>query len=160
MTEAELDAGIARRDRLLDSRPNISKFLANTCILVTGAALIVTTMATSMMIGPAILAGFAIGGTYTFGGAFACKGVLSQALKQRNKMTDVYNAKVTVRVAAEQEASRLRNIKAAEDFNAAVDAGLPLEADIVVKPALKLRRPERPKHHGFARVKDIFDPRF
>jgi hypothetical protein len=160
MSEGELEKGIARWDKVLDIRPKLGDFFAVTTIFVTAAAQLTLVMMAGTITGGAAFFGLAIGVGYFLGGCYTCKGVLGHALKQRNAMTDIFNTKVTVRLAAEQENARLLRIKAAEDFNAAIEAGLPLERDIKVGHALKLKRPAPPEHHGIERIKDLLDPRF
>ncbi len=165
MTEAELEAAIARRDWLLDRQPKITKFIAYTTIPAIAVGQITKAVMAGSLAAASGVGGLVIGGAYLVGASVAAGYALRIALHQRNKMTDAFNAKVTARIAAEQDAERQRaadhllGLKAAENFNAAIEAGLPLEASIKVRPALKLKRPEPPQRHGFARVKDFLNPR-
>ena len=172
-TDAEIDAEVARYDALLGKRKDISQALAVGCILFTAAALVTLCIATGGLITPAVTwGGIGLGVSATAGAAGICKGVMNRAMASRNNLVDVYNGRVIAqqqaaeverqRLAAEAaqraEADRLRGIKAAEDFDAAVNSGLPLEQAITVKRSLKLKFPKSPPRHGFARVLGIFDP--
>jgi hypothetical protein len=160
MTEEELERDIERCEATLGKRPALARAAALGSIITTAAAqMTFLVMAGWVITGAVAFGGLAVGAGFFFGIGYAGKAVMTRAIRQRNGMVDVFNAKLTARMAAEQEEMRLRNLEAAEKFNAAVDAGLPLERDITVKRALKLKFPEPPARQGFARIIDIFDPR-
>lgn len=159
MTEEELEAGIARREKTLAKEKTAHMALAHATIIGAGAAILVAAFIITGA-APGVFLGIAAasGGSIFFGGGYTCKAIMTRAVRQRNDMVDVFNTKLTARLAAEQENERLRRMTAEDQFNAAVDAGLPLEKDITVKRALKLKFPEPRERHGFARIAGIFDP--
>ncbi|TAL27979.1 MAG: hypothetical protein EPN97_15620 [Alphaproteobacteria bacterium] len=159
MTEEELEQGIARRERTLEKEKPAHTALAHATILAAGGGIFAGVFLFAVVAPGALLAiAAAAGGSVFFGGGYTCKAVMTHAVRQRNQMVDVFNAKLTARLAAEQEEERLRRMTIEEKFNAAVDAGLPLEKDITVRKALKLKFPEPRERHGFARIAGIFDP--
>ena len=161
MSEAELAAGVARCDRMLARRNGFATAAANGSIMVTAGAQLALFFAAGCLITPFVaFGGLAIGVASFFGIGFTCKGLMTRAVQQRNELTDVLEERINTRLAQEQENERLRRLEAAEKFNAAVDAGLPLETNIVVKKSLRLQFPPDTRT-GFARVVGkLFDPGF
>jgi hypothetical protein len=164
LSDAEIDERIARYDAILDNRKTYSMACAVGAILITGAAVAATCLLSGgLMTLAATWGGIGLGLAASGGVVGACRGFLSHACTARNNLVDVYNGRIIAQQQAEianAEAERLRRIKAAEDFNIAVESGLPLEQSITVKRPLKLKRAGPPTHHGFARIKDLFDLRF
>ena len=160
MTEEELESGIARREKTLAKEKPAHTALAQATIMAAGAGICAGVFLFAVVAPGTLLAiAAAAGGSVFFGGGYTCKAIMTRAVRQRNDMVDIFNTKLTARLAAEQEEERLRRMTIEEKFNAAVDAGLPLEKDITVKRALKLKFPEPRARHGFARIAGIFDPR-
>lgn len=170
LTDAEIDSEIARHDALLDRRKEMTAAIASAAILISAAAIVTLFFATGGLMTPLVTwGGIGIGVAASGGISGVCKGVVNHAMRARNNLVDVYNDRVIAQqqaaeaaraeAARQAEADRLRGIQAADDFNTAVNSGLPLEQDITVKKSLKLKFPKSPARHGFARILDVFDPR-
>ncbi|MEZ0224311.1 MAG: hypothetical protein ACAH83_07155 [Alphaproteobacteria bacterium] len=162
MTEAELAEGIARCNRMLSREKDAHMALAQGTIIVGGGAAAVAAFGFGIFASPVLLGIIAVaGGGVFFGGGFTCKAVMSRALCRKHDLEDVFEAKVQARLEAEQISAVERQLRAAEQFNAAIDAGLPLEKSITVsRSPLRLKFPSpRDTQHGFSRIFGARDPR-
>ncbi len=162
MTEAELEAGIQRCDKTLRKWPNVGAIVAHATIFAAPLGGIIALAAGGWVFTPLVLPATLGSGFGTFFGlGYAYKGIMTQAQQRREGFFEALTVKVEARQAAEAEAERLRIMTAEDKFNAAVNAGLPLENSISVRKALRLKFPAPPMpdhHNGFARVMDIFRP--
>lgn len=155
MTEAELSQDIERCDRMLAKEKDAHMALAHATILLGGGAAVVAAFGFGIFAPPVMLGIMAAaGGATFFGGGYTCKFIMSRALRRKNDCEDALEEKVQARIEAESAAAIELQRRAAEQFNAAIDAGLPLEAPITVKKSpLRLKFPLRPDtQQGFTRA--------
>jgi hypothetical protein len=156
MSESELESGIRRCDKTLNKWPHLGTVVAHATIILAPVGGIAALALGGWVFTPFVgLATLATGlGTF-FGGGYSYKAVMMHAQRKREGFMDALEQKVEARL----EAERWSAVKILENFNAHVDAGLPLERSIEVKKALRLKFPQPPvpdDRAGFAR---IFAPR-
>ena len=153
MTETALEQGIRRCQTTLAKQGSFATGAVAALVLgsvagLLGAAILFTGMAGGAMLGIAA----AVGLTGASAVGVTGRRVLARARADRDAFEEALTAKILARQASEVAARQLRERQAAEKFNAAVEAGLPLETAITVKRALRLKFPPPPPPKGAGRV--------
>jgi hypothetical protein len=152
MTEAELNAGIAKCDNTIAKRDDLIRGATYALVLgfaggLFASAFLMTGMAAGAMFGVALGTGVAC----CCAVGFPVKYIVNHAYHRKAELEYALPARVAAREAEAAENERLRRLAAEEKFNAAAEAGLPLESAIKVKPAFKFKKPPETSH-GFTHV--------